>query len=230
MAYLYPTTGVQIMCRLSLTFLFCILSSFAIGMYGKARHLELQAEQNNAELSEQFTDIYQTLAQISDRYHVIADTHLRTQHYVKPHTEYEDLCPECGDLRGIKKDDIAFVPIDRLDELRQIERAANGKPALVLTGEEEEEEEVIVDVPYELSSIQVLLKSHKAFTYTLLQAETYTNHYAAKHPQEVPGLKSFGDCPECIALHERQTTVTHPIPKKRYDDLLQIEREFKVLE
>ena len=179
---------------------------------------------DNAVLDAKFTEIYENLEIISTRYRTISDTHIRIQHYTKPHTTYQDLCPECGDLWGKKKEDVVFLPTDRLNELREIERITLGLPK---EPEEPEEPEPPINVVDELESILLLIKSHASFAFTLMQTEAHTNHYAKKHKHDIPGWEGLGNCPECIELLKRQTTPTQPISKKQYEELLKIESKFK---
>lgn len=223
----------QIAVRLALTFAFCLCMSFCIGLYSQNAALKQElvardavSAQANEDLDAAFSGIYETLELISNRYRVISDTHVRTQHYTKPHTTFQKLCPECADLGGVKKEGIAWVPAARLETLYEIERLARGFPKVAIP---EDVPEPPIDVLEELKSVGFLLKSHSSFSYTLLQAEMYTNHYAKKHSHPIPGLKGFGNCPECIALYEKQTTDVQPIPKKRYEELLKLERDRKGL-
>ena len=215
----------QIAFRLAITFVICLCMSFCVGLYSQnvALKKELAAHTTeNAELDAAFSGIYNSLELVASRYRIISDTHMRTQHYTKPHTSFQDLCPECGDLWGKKKKDIVWVPAARLAALREIERAALGRPKVLPAPEEAEPP---IDVEEELRSIQFLLKAHASFAYTLLQTEMYTNHYAKKHAQPIPGLQGFGNCPECIDLYTRQTEATRPLSKARYEILLSIEKD-----
>jgi hypothetical protein len=222
-------SGNQIAMNLMLTFVFCLIMAVCVGLAAKNAQLQQQngflqerVPVDNETLDKKFTAIYESLEVIAQRQRVIADTHLRTQHYVKPHTSYQDLCPECGDLWGKKKKDIVFVPVDRLAELREAERVSLGGVFTPFSVEEEEAEPPI-DIAEELDSVLQLLKAYESYSYTLMQTETYTNHYAKKHDHLIPGLQGFGNCPDCIALRSKQVTPTQPISKSRYDYLLRIE-------
>jgi len=198
--------------------------SFCVGLYSQnvALKKELAAHTTeNAELDSAFSKIYNTLELIASRYRVISDTHLRTQHYTKPHTTPQRLCPECGDLHRVQQADVVWVPEKRLATLRETARIVRGLPELTSI----EEEEPPIDIAEELASISFLLESHASFAYTLLQTEMYTNHYAKKHAHPIPGLAGFGDCPECIELYTKQTTAVQPIPKSQYETLLKIEKD-----
>jgi len=201
--------------------------SFCVGLYSQnvALKNELAAHTaDNDELDDAFSKIYNTLELIASRYRVISDTHLRTQHYTKPHTSFQDLCPECGDLWGTKKGGIVWIPVARLKTLRDMARVTRGLPASPFPIEEAEPP---INVEEELASITLLLESHASFSYTLLQTEMYTNHYAKKHAHPTPGLQGFGDCPECIELYAKQTTAVQPISKIQYETLLKIEKDYK---
>ena len=67
------------------------------------------------------------------------------------------------------------------------------------------------------------MKSQSSFSYSMLISESYLLHYSKKHDHSIPGGRNFGECPECIALRDKQTTITHPISKKRYQELLELE-------
>jgi len=201
--------------------------SFAVGLYSQNVALQRELAERpttatNDELDKGFSDIYTTIGLISSRYRVIADTHMRTQHYAKPHTTPQHLCPECGDLRRVMREGIVWVPAARLKLLRAMERTSAGMPADMFVTNDPPDP--LIDVVEELDSVLFLLKTHASFSYTLLQAEIYTNHYSKKHAHPVPGLKGFGDCPECIALYEKQMALTQPISKARYETLLQVEK------
>ena len=215
-------SGRQIAINLMLTFVACLIVSICIGLAAKNVQLQERAYVDNEMLDKKFTTIYESLEVIADRHRVIADTQLRTQHYSKPHTSFQDLCPECGDLWGKQKKDVVFVPVGRLAELRQAERDKLGN--VLAPPSAEEGDEPPIDIEEELDSVIHLLKSHESYSYTLMQTETYTNHYAKKHDHPVPGVLGFGNCPDCIALRNKQTTQTQPISKTRYDHLLRIEK------
>jgi hypothetical protein len=175
-------------------------------------------------LDKKFNTIYETIEKSNIRQRITADNQIRNLHYTIPHTFFHRLCPECAELWGKKKEDIAWVPEKRLAELREIERIALNKPK---PKPEPEEPEEPYNIGQELDSIIHLLKSQSSFNYTMLISESYLLHYAKKHDHPAPGGRYFGECPECIALRDKQTTVTHPISKKRYQELLEIESKQK---
>jgi hypothetical protein len=220
-------SGKQIFMNLTLTFGVCVLTSVCIGLIAKNAHLQQQNDflqervpVDNETLDKKFTSIYEALELIADRSRVVSDTQLRIRHYVKPHTSYQDLCPECADLWGKKKKDIVWVPEERMKELREAERISLGN----VLAESSAVEEPPIDISEELDSVLVLLKAHASFVYTTMVTEAYTNHYAKKHEHSVPGGRGLGNCPDCIALYDKQTAHTEPISKAHYERLLHIEK------
>ena len=174
-------------------------------------------------LDEKFNTIYKAIEKSNITQRITADNQIRNLHYTIPHTSFHKLCPECAELWGKKKEDIAWVPEKRLAELREIERVALNKPK----PKSEPEEPEIYNIGQELDSIIHLLKSQSSFNYSMLISESYLLHYSKKHDHPIPGGRNFGECPECIALRDKQTTITHPIPKKRYQELLELEATTK---
>ena len=137
-------------------------------------------------------------------------------------TNIRGITPNTGPVGG--KGGIVWIPVARLKTLRDMARVTRGLPASPFPIEEAEPP---INVEEELASITLLLESHASFSYTLLQTEMYTNHYAKKHAHPTPGLQGFGDCPECIELYAKQTTAVQPISKIQYETLLKIEKDYK---
>ena len=212
----------------SLFWVFCFVLIFAnllllADYYTKTKELQELKDRTGVDqqlLDEKFTTIYKIIEKSNITQRITADNQVRNLHYTIPHTSFHNLCPECSELWGKKKEDIAWVSEKRLAELREIERIALNKPK---PKSEPEEPEELYNIGQELDSIIHLMKSQSSFSYSMLISESYLLHYSKKHDHSIPGGRNFGECPECIALRDKQTTITHPISKKRYQELLELE-------
>jgi hypothetical protein len=156
----------QIAFRLSIVFVICLCMSFAVGLYSQNVALQRELAERpttatNDELDKGFSDIYTTIGLISSRYRVIADTHMRTQHYAKPHTTPQHLCPECGDLRRVMREGIVWVPAARLKLLRAMERTSAGMPADMFVTNDPPDP--LIDVVEELDSVLFFLRRMPLF-------------------------------------------------------------------
>ena len=217
--------------RLFVSFVISSLSVFCIGLFAKNVSLEKELALNfsNAEpVEDRFSKIYNILELISSRNHIISDTHVRTQHYVKPHTSRQTLCPECGDIYAPENSKIMWVSEERLAELRRIEGIATGKPFNPTIFIQEPEEPI--GIGDELDSIITLLEGHASFTSTLMLTEMHTNHFIKKHNYPAPRGFSGGypvGCPDCRDLYKRQTEPSEAIFRTRYTELLEIESSYK---
>lgn len=225
--------------RLFVSFVICSLGVFCIGLFAKNVSLEKELAANsfsrnfnNAEpVEDKFSKIYNILELLSSRNHIISDTHVRTQHYVKPHTSRQTLCPECGDIYAPKNSKIMWVSEERLAELRRIEGIATGKPFNpTIFIQEPEEPEELIGIGDELDSIITLLEGQASFTFTLMLTEMHTNHFIKKH--NYPAPSGFLDgypvgCPDCRDLYKRQTEPSEAIFRTRYTELLEIEDNYK---
>ena len=222
--------------RLFVSFVISSLSVFCIGLFAKNVSLEKELAANsfsrnfsNAEpVEDKFSKIYNILELLSSRNHIISDTHVRTQHYAKPHTSATRLCPECGDIYAPKNSKILWVSEKRLDELRRIEGIVVGKPfkPTIFTQEPEEP----IGISEELDSIITLLEGQASFTFSLLLTEMHTNHFIKKHNYPAPA--GFVDgypvgCPDCRDLYKKQTEPAEAIFRTRYTELLEIEDNYK---
>jgi len=215
----------------SLFWVFCFALIFAnllllVDYYTKTEELQELKDRTGVDqqlLDEKFTTVYEIIEKSSITQRITADNQIRNLHYAIPHTSFHKLCPVCAELWGKKKEDIAWVSEKRLAELQEIERIALNKPEPKSKSEPEE----LYNIGQELDSIIHLLKSQSSFNYSMLISESYLLHYSKKHDHSVPGGRNFGECPECIALRDKQTTITHPISKKRYQELLELEATTK---
>lgn len=220
--------------RLFVTFVICLLGTFCIGLFAKNTSLEkeLAANFSNAEpVEDKFSKIYNILELLSSRNQIISDTHVRTQHYVKPHTTMQKFCPECGDIFAPKNSEVLWVSEQRLNELRRIEGIVSGKPFKPTVFIQEPEEPIGIGA--ELDSIITLLEGQASFTFTLMLTEMHTNHFIKKHNYPAPSGFSDGypvGCPECRDLYKKQTEPAEVILRTRYRELLKIENNYKNVE
>jgi len=177
-------------------------------------------------LDKQFNEIYKTLEGSSQYLYNISDTQIRISHYATPHTEFEDLCPECGDLWGKKKENVVAINTEELERLR----ALTGLYPPNVSDHDDDDEPVELTVEEELESILHLLKSTKAMLYTTMYAGEISFHNLAKtscattqHNHEVPGV--IGGCPDCKDLRSRQTNKLSFISKQEYEKLIAAEKD-----
>ena len=219
--------------RLFVSFVISSLCVMCIALRAKNISLEqtLAANFSNDEsIADKFSKIYETLELISSRNHIISDTHVRTQHYAKPHTSFQSLCPECQDVYGSRSAKVIWVSADRLADLRRVEGLVTGKPLKAPELQQDQEPEELISIADELDSILVLLNGQASFSYTLLLTEMHTNHFIKKH--NYPAPRGFTDnktvgCPDCSALYKKQTEPSEAILRARYSELLEIENNYK---
>ena len=184
-------------------------------------------EDNNIE--DKLTEIYETLAETEQYIHVMYDSQSRNLHYVKPHTSFHQLCPECLRFQGkawdgLKVDDVVIqISVTRLKELREIRRQALSlpihPPQPVVSRVVES-----INIEEELDSILALLKIQKNHVYVNLETEGLIYHYSSKHHHKALG------CPQCLGLKYKQITETQFISRNEYDELLKIESQYTLSE
>lgn len=171
--------------------------------------------ETDTDIEKRFEKIYIEIQKTGEYIYGLGDTAVRNTHYSKPHTTYQDLCPECADLWGKKKEGIVEIPLERLEELRSLsspsqpDQAQRDEPAKTPTTEEE------------LDLILLLLKQQQGHIYTNKYTAEIQYHYLKKHKHPHPGIE--GGCPDCIALRKKQTTETRFISKQEHEKLLKSE-------
>ena len=186
-------------------------------------------EPDKKALDSKFEEIYETLKESSEYIYNLSDTQIRVSHYAAPHTEFKDLCPECGDLWGKKKEGVVEIPTSRLAELREITGLYPPNNA----GQHAHGQPVDLTVEEELDSILHLLKSTKSMLYSTMYAGEITYHNLSqkspeplhKHNHPRPGI--IGGCPDCKKLRDRQTTILSYISKDEYSKLIKAEKDIK---
>ena len=164
-----------------------------------------------------FEEIYVTIQKTGEHIYGLGDTAVRNSHYSKPHTTYQDLCPECSDLWGKKKEGVVEVPVERLAVFRDLSSPSQ-------SGQADSDEPVKTPTTVEeLDFILLLLKQQQSHLYTNRYIAEVQYHYLKKHKHPKPGVE--GGCPECIALRKKQTTTTEFISRSEHEDLLKREQE-----
>ena len=193
-----------------------IISMISGGAYNEP------AEQSS--IDTKFEEIYTEIQKTGEYMYGLSDTHIRSMHYIKPHTSFQDLCPECADLWGKKKEHVTEIPADRLKELRSIKRQSLSLP--IPESQAPSTEPVVeLTVEEELASILTLLKQQKSHLYTNRYTAEIQYHYLKNHKHPKPGIE--GGCPDCINLRKKQTEEVEFIPTKEYNELIQLEKRFK---
>jgi len=183
---------------------------------------QLRKKTKTSEIKKKLNRIYLTLSSTAAYESIVSDLQVRNFHYARPHTRMHRLCPECTDVFGKNLGEVLFIPETRFDELIELERAHNGVRRVVKRAAQEEDEPL--DVLAELEAVLFLLRAHKTIIFGLMTTAEFEYHYAKKHDHPQPGGVGFGRCPECIKLRKRQTTPTRAIHRKRYAQLLALEK------
>ena len=187
-----------------------------------------QIEKSNL-IDKKFEKIYQTLQGTSQYIYNLSDTQIRNSHYVEPHTSFQDLCPECGDLWGKKKESIVVINTKRLKDLRDL----TGLYPPNVSGQDLHTSPVDLTLEEELDSVIHLLESTKASIYGAMYAGEITYHKLSqkseeplhKHNHPMPGI--VGGCPDCKKLRDKQTSKVSFISQDEFKRLTKAEKDIK---